>query len=104
MTARPWAPGAATGIGSLPGDDPRDAVATVLGELPELPFLPELPGRGAGAEMIGRGAILLAELPVEIVPSGWRRTTWARGRSPFPGTWNTCVPARRASCPRSTRE
>jgi len=69
---RPWAPGAVTGIGSLPGTDPVDAAALVFGELPDLPFLPELPNRGAGADMIGRSAALLVDLPVEIVPSGWR--------------------------------
>jgi cobalamin-independent methionine synthase catalytic subunit len=71
---RPWAPGAATGIGSLPGTDPREAAALVLGELPDFPHLPELPDRGAGAEMIGRTAALLVDLPVELVPSGWRIT------------------------------
>ncbi|SHF64227.1 Cobalamin-independent synthase, Catalytic domain [Jatrophihabitans endophyticus] len=72
MTERPWAPGAATGVGSLPGTDPRDAAALVLGELPGLPHLVELPARGPGAGMIGRAAALLVELPVEIVPTGWR--------------------------------
>lgn len=71
---RPWSPGAVTGIGSLPGTDPREAAALVFGELPDLPHLPELPERGAGAEMIGRTAALLVELPVEIAPSGWRIT------------------------------
>ncbi len=72
--SRPWQPGAATGIGSLPGTDARDAAATVLGELPDLPHLAELPGRGPGADMIGRGAALLTELPVELVTTGWRLT------------------------------
>src|SRR5690242_8050660 len=72
MNGRPWPAGAATGLGSLPGTDPTDAAALVLGELPDFPHLPELPGRGAGAEMIGRTAALLVELPVEIVASGWR--------------------------------
>jgi methionine synthase II (cobalamin-independent) len=70
----PWPAGAATGVGSLPGTDIDEALRVVFGELPDLPHLPELPGRGAGAEMIGRGAALLAELPVEIQPSGWRLT------------------------------
>lgn len=67
-----WPPGAATGVGSLPGVDPVEAARLVFGELPELPHLPELPQRGAGAEMIGRTGALLVDLPVEIVPSGWR--------------------------------
>ena len=68
----PWPPGSATGIGSLPGTDPDEAVRLVLGELPDLPHLPELPARGVGAEMIGRSAGLLVDLPVEVGPSGWR--------------------------------
>jgi hypothetical protein len=70
----PWPAGAATGVGSMPGTDIGEALRIVLGELPDLPHLPELPGRGAGADMIGRGAAFLAELPVEIQPSGWRLT------------------------------
>ncbi|SOD73370.1 hypothetical protein SAMN05892883_2661 [Jatrophihabitans sp. GAS493] len=69
-----WPAGAATAGGSLPGQDPLEAVRLVFGELGSLPFLPELPQRGAGADMIGRGASLLVALPVEIVPSGWRLT------------------------------
>lgn len=69
---RPWPAGTATGIGSLPGTDPDEAVRLVLGELPDLPHLPELPARGVGAEMIGRSAALLVDLPVEVGPSGWR--------------------------------
>jgi hypothetical protein len=68
----PWPAGAATGIGSLPGTDFGEAVKTVLGELPELPYLPELPERGPGADMIGRTAGLLVELPVELYAARWR--------------------------------
>jgi methionine synthase II (cobalamin-independent) len=75
MTERPWAAGAVTGIGSLPGTDPVEANLLVFGELPALPHLAELPARGAGADMIGRSAALLVDLPVEIVPSGWRLTS-----------------------------
>jgi Cobalamin-independent synthase, Catalytic domain len=69
-----WARGAATGVGSLPGTDPAEAAATVVGELPLLPHLPELPARGVGADMIGRTAALLVDLAVEVVPTGWRVT------------------------------
>lgn len=71
MTHR-WPPGSVTGIGSLPGSEPVEAARLVFGELPDLPHLPELPARGAGADMVGRGGALLVDLPVEIVPSGWR--------------------------------
>lgn len=68
----PWVPGSATGIGSYPGDDPAEALRVVLGELPDLPHLPELPDRGPGADMIGRAATLLVDLPVHVQPTGWR--------------------------------
>jgi methionine synthase II (cobalamin-independent) len=72
VDALPWSAGAATGIGSLPGTDPQEAARIVLGELPDLPHLPELPARGVGADMIGRTAAILVDLPVEVVPSGYR--------------------------------
>jgi hypothetical protein len=59
----------------MPGTNPVEAARTVIGELPDLPHLPELPGRGAGAEMIGRTAALLVDIAVELVPSGYRVTT-----------------------------
>jgi methionine synthase II (cobalamin-independent) len=74
VTGRLWPTGAVTGVGSLPGTDPAEAARLVVGELPELPHLPELPNRGAGADLIGRTAALLIDLPVELVPSGWRLT------------------------------
>lgn len=70
----PWPLGGATGIGSYPGDDVDETMRMVLGELPDLPHLPELPNRGPGADMIGRAAGLLVELPVGLQPSGWRFT------------------------------
>jgi methionine synthase II (cobalamin-independent) len=66
----PWGP--ASGVGSLPGSDPAEAVRLVVGELPDFPHLPELPGRGAGADMIGRSAALLVDLSVDLTPAGWR--------------------------------
>ena len=54
----------------MPGTDPAEAVAVVLGELPDLPHLPELPARGPGADLTGRTAALLVDLPVETTPAG----------------------------------
>jgi Cobalamin-independent synthase, Catalytic domain len=65
-----WGP--ASGVGSLPGTDPVEALRLVTGELPDLPHLPELPGRGAGADLIGRTAGLLIDLYVDLTPAGWR--------------------------------
>jgi hypothetical protein len=68
----------ASGIGSMPGDDAREAVKTVTGTFETarsgqgLPYLPELPARGPGADMIGRTAGLLVELYARVEPSGWR--------------------------------
>lgn len=67
----PWPAGTATGVGSLPGTDPLEAARWVVGELP-LPHLPELPDRGAHADLAGRGAALLTDLPVDLQPTGWR--------------------------------
>ena len=66
-----WPKGAATGCGSMPGTDPGEALAVVAGELPDLPHLPESPNRGPGAELTGRAAALLVDLPLEHRSSGW---------------------------------
>jgi len=64
--------GAATGVGSLPGTDAREAAKTATGAFEDFPFLPELPARGPGADMIGRTAGLLVEVYARVEPSGWR--------------------------------
>jgi Cobalamin-independent synthase, Catalytic domain len=57
----------------MPGEDPMEAARTVAGELPDLPYLAELPDRGPGADIIGRTAALLVDIPVELAgPRGWR--------------------------------
>ena len=70
----PWPPASATGVGSLPGTDPVEAMRLVFGELPDLPHLAELPARGPGADLTGRTAALLVDLPAEVAPAGWRFT------------------------------
>ena len=57
----------------MPGTDPREAVTQVLDLVP-FPYLPELPARGAHADLAGRGTTLLAGLFVDVQPSGWRIT------------------------------
>jgi hypothetical protein len=64
--------GAATGVGSMPGTDAREAARVAVEAVPELPFLPELPARGPGADMIGRTLGMLVELYARVEPSGWR--------------------------------
>jgi methionine synthase II (cobalamin-independent) len=56
----------------MPGTDPVEATKLVFGELDRLAFLPELPGRGPGAGMVGRAAAVLVDTPVDLQPSGWR--------------------------------
>ncbi len=70
----PWPAATATGVGSLPGTDPMEAMRLVFGELPDLPHLAELPDRGPGAGLTGRSAALLVDMPVELTPTGWRFT------------------------------
>ncbi|MFJ3199736.1 methionine synthase [Streptomyces sp. NPDC086989] len=62
----------ATGVGSLPGGDAREAAKTATGSFEEFPYLPELPARGPGADMIGRSLGLLVDLYAHVEPSGWR--------------------------------
>jgi len=64
----------ASGVGSLPGTDPAEAVRLVAGELPDLPHLPELPARGAGASMTGRALAIATGLAADLQPAGWRLT------------------------------
>lgn len=69
-----------SGIGSWPGTDMRTTVRLVRDLLAEarddprggIPYLPELPARGPGAEIVGRTAGALVDLPVDLQPSGWR--------------------------------
>ena len=56
----------------MPGGNPLETARLIFDEVPDLPFLAELPGRGPGADMIGRAAALLVDIPVEVTPGGWR--------------------------------
>jgi methionine synthase II (cobalamin-independent) len=67
----------ASGVGSWPGttaDEYAEVVQVVLGEVPDLPYLPELPGRGAHAGMIGRALAMITDLGFDLQPAGWRLT------------------------------
>lgn len=75
----------ATGIGSHPGDDEHayaEALRVVVGELgnaDQTAYLPEVPGRGAHASMVGRAAAVWAELGADLQPAGWRLTGGGSG-------------------------
>ncbi|CUR56448.1 putative cobalamin-independent methionine synthase [metagenome] len=71
----------ATGVGSMPFDSEQptnsqyaEATRIILDTLPELAHVPELPGRGVAAGMIGRGLAVIAGLGVDLQPAGWRLT------------------------------
>ncbi|MFD6179044.1 MULTISPECIES: uroporphyrinogen decarboxylase/cobalamine-independent methonine synthase family protein [unclassified Isoptericola] len=72
---------AVSGHGPWPGGARDELVAqqTVLDDLASLPtgveplpFLTQLTGRGPGADPVGRTAAMLAEMPVELGPHGWK--------------------------------
>lgn len=63
--------GLGTGVGSMPGTDPRSAAEIVNGEL-DLAHLVELPGRGIGSDLIGRMAAILVDLPMDTATWGYR--------------------------------
>jgi len=85
----PWPEASATGVGSMPGTDVAQTCRMVFGELPDLPFLPELPERGPGADMTGRAAALLVEMPVQITTGGWKLTDRpGRDASRAAGYWS----------------
>jgi len=69
-----FAPIRSTGIGSWPGTDLVEAIKISFDEAPELPFLPELPARGVGSQIIGRGIAVLSGLGADLQPAGWRLT------------------------------
>jgi len=55
----------ATGIGSLPHTEAREACELVLQALPQIPFWPQLPKRSAGENMYGQYSEKLPGLTVE---------------------------------------
>lgn len=86
----PWGPVAATGVGSLPGVDAREAANIVCGELAAFVHVPELPMRGPGADMIGRTASLLTALGgfgFETTPDGWRHAQGVSRVMRRAGSW-----------------
>jgi len=62
----------ATGIGSMPGTDFAESLRSILDTVGDLPFVPELPGRGVHAGMIGRTLSVLDGLEADLQPDGWR--------------------------------
>lgn len=70
---------AVSGLGPWAGTDVLEAQTAVTGDLTSvptgvdgLPFLVQLAARGYGADPTGRGSALLAEMPAELGPHGWK--------------------------------
>ncbi|AIN83169.1 MULTISPECIES: uroporphyrinogen decarboxylase/cobalamine-independent methonine synthase family protein [Corynebacterium] len=61
------------GLGPMPGIDPRAAAEIIIGEcLDGHVALPLLPARGLGADLIGRTAVLMADLNVDRGARSWK--------------------------------
>jgi len=73
-------PGLATAIGSLPHTDPWLAAEVVLRELPDLPAVPQLPGRDPREGMLAQWLGALPE--VEIAPDGSVRVAGVSNEAP----------------------
>jgi methionine synthase II (cobalamin-independent) len=56
----------------MPGEDVRESLRVIRGEVGDFVFVPELPARGPHAGMIGRGLAVLEGLEGDLQPSGWR--------------------------------
>lgn len=84
MSPTLWAPvllpGVATGIGSLPHDDPRTAAEVVLRCLPELPAVPQLPGRDPREGMLAQWLVALPE--VDVARDGTMTATGTSDEAP----------------------
>jgi methionine synthase II (cobalamin-independent) len=63
----------ASGVGSWPGIEARQAAEVIVGELADaLAHIVELPARGVGADMLGRAGALLIDVAIDTVPRGYR--------------------------------
>ena len=56
----------------MPGEDVRESLRVIRGEVGDFVFVPELPARGPHAGMIGRGLAVLEGLDADLQPAGWR--------------------------------
>ncbi len=68
----------ASAVGSYPGGDAEQYAETmrmVLSLLPDLPHVPELPGRGVTASMTGRALAVVSGIAADLQPAGWRLTS-----------------------------
>ncbi len=62
-----------SGVGSWPGTSARRAAEVVVGELAgALAHIVELPARGIGADLVGRGGALLVDVAIDVNPRGYR--------------------------------
>ena len=70
---------AVSGVGPWPGTDALEAASAVVGDLVDTPsevegrpFAVQLPARGPWGDATGTAVALLADLPTELGPHGWK--------------------------------
>lgn len=56
----------------MPGEDVRESLRVIRGEVGDFVFVPELPARGPHAGMIGRALAILDGMEADLQPAGWR--------------------------------
>lgn len=76
----------ASGLGSMPGRDFREATRVVAELMPDILAWPELPGRDSSSAIIGR-TLGLVSLPCALGPEGWRLTTRRTGAQDRAQRW-----------------
>lgn len=75
------------GLGHMPGTDPAVAADVIGGESGGVVHLPVLPARGLGAGPVARTGAMLADLPLDRGPRGWRvASSRATGHAASAGT------------------
>ncbi|WP_018178978.1 hypothetical protein [Jongsikchunia kroppenstedtii] len=63
--------GMASGVGSMPGENPAESASIIVGEL-GFGHVAELPARGPGADMIGRSAAFLVDMSLDLVGNDYQ--------------------------------
>ena len=56
----------------MPGENVRESLRVIRGEVGDFVFVPELPARGPHAGMIGRALAILDGMEADLQPAGWR--------------------------------
>lgn len=73
----------AFGLGDMPGADIASAADIISGEC-SLVFIPQLPARGVGSQLLGQTLAMLKDMPIDA-----RARTWVLTARPQRSTWRT---------------